>query len=168
MKTTIVPAQITSVEDRIAGALTFKQLILLVTPVFMSTALFILLPPFTQFHTYKLFILLFITVTCMVLAIRIRGRLVLEWIVTISRYNLRPLYYVFNKNDASGRDISPAKRSKSVRNRDEVPKSAPVPRLVFSTGDVINFEHTLSNPDADLYFLRSKKGALRVHIKEIK
>ena len=168
MKTTVVPAQITSVEDRIAGNLSFKQLILLVAPVFVSTALFVFLPPFTKYHLYKVIVSLLIASICLILAVRIRGRLVVEWIGTLSAYNLRPRYYVFNKNSVAGRKIPPPikKQPKPVEAKE--PKAVPLPQLAFNTGEVMSFENTLSNPDADFYFLRSKKGGLRVHIKEVK
>ena len=168
MKTTVVPAQITSVEDRIAGNLSFKQLLLLVAPVFISTALFIFLPPFTQYRLYKVVISLIIASVCLILAIRVRNHLVVEWIGTLSRYNLRPRYYIFNKNNVAGRKITlPDKVSKRVPEKNANEK-IPLAQLVFSTGDVMNFENTLSNPQTDFHFLRSKKGGLRVHIKEVK
>jgi hypothetical protein len=168
MKTTVVPAQITSVEDRIAGNLSFKQLLLLVAPVFLSTALFIFLPPFTQYRLYKVIISLIIASICLVLAIRVRSRLVVDWIGTLSRYNLRPRYYIFNKNSVVSRKITPLNKTTKQIVDKKTPERIPLAQLVFSTGDVMNFENTLSNPQTDFHFLRSKKGGLRVHIKEVK
>lgn len=168
MKTTVVPAQITSVEDRIAGNLSFKQLILLVAPVFVSTALFIFLPPFTKYKLYKVVVSLFIAGICLILAVRVRGRLVVEWIGTLTTYNLRPLYYVYNKNDVASRKIPPPAKRAAEKVTEEVPEPVQIPQLAFNTGEVINFEHILHNPKADFHFVRSKKGGLRVHIKEIK
>jgi hypothetical protein len=168
MKTTVVPAQITSVEDRIAGNLSFKQLLLLVAPVFISTALFIFLPPFTQYRLYKVVISLIIASICLILALRVKGHLVVDWISTLSHYNLRPRYYIFNKNDTTSRKVMmPEKATKQVPEKSYKEK-LPLTQLAFTTGDVINFENTLSNPQTDFHFLRSKKGGLRVHIKEIK
>lgn len=45
MKTTVVPAQITTVEDKIAGSLTFTQIIMLVIPLLTSTAIYVLILP---------------------------------------------------------------------------------------------------------------------------
>ena len=75
MRTTVVPAQITSVEDKIAGNLSFTQLLLLVTPLFLGISLLILLPPFGVFAVYKIIISSAVTIVCISLAIRIRGRL---------------------------------------------------------------------------------------------
>ena len=168
MKTTVVPAQITSVEDRIAGNLSFKQLILMITPVFVSTAMFVLLPPFTKYRLYKVIISALIGLLCLALALRVKGRLVIEWIAMLSRYNLRPKIYVFNKNNTSGRTLPPKNKHIKTEKKTEELKAPVLPRLTFSTGDIMSFENTLGSPIADMHFIRSKKGGLRVHIKEIK
>ncbi|HMT19525.1 MAG TPA: PrgI family protein [Candidatus Saccharibacteria bacterium] len=168
MKTTVVPAQITSVEDRIAGNLSFKQLILMIAPVFVSTAMFILLPPFTKYRLYKVIISGLFGLLCLTLALRIKGRLVIEWIGMLSRYNLRPRFYVFNKNNTSSRTLPPkTKRIKTQKKTEEL-KAPVLPRLALSTGDIMSFENALGSPSVDMHFIRSKKGGLRVHIKEIK
>ena len=46
MKMTVVPAQVTTVEDRIIGSLGFSQILLLVIPIFVSAGVFALVPPF--------------------------------------------------------------------------------------------------------------------------
>jgi hypothetical protein len=53
MKTTIVPAQVTTVEDRITARLTFTQLLLLVTPVFLSGAMFAFLAQYCRAIQYS-------------------------------------------------------------------------------------------------------------------
>lgn len=168
MKTTVVPAQITSVEDRIAGNLSFKQLILMIAPVFVSTAMFILLPPFTKYRLYKVIISGLFGLLCLTLALRIKGRLVIEWIGMLSRYNLRPRFYVFNKNNTSSRTLPPKTKHIKTEKKTEELKAPVLPRLAFSTGDIMSFENALGSPSADMHFIRSKKGGLRVHIKEIK
>ncbi|MCA9333231.1 PrgI family protein [Candidatus Saccharibacteria bacterium] len=168
MKTTVVPAQITSVEDRIAGNLSFKQLILMITPVFVSTALFILLPPFTKYQLYKVIISVTFALLCFTLALRVKGKLVIEWIIMLSHYNLRPRFYVFNKNSGSSRSITPKPKKQIVDKEVKESKSPLLPKLAFTTGEILNFENALGNPNADLHFIRSKKGGLRVHIKKVK
>jgi hypothetical protein len=168
MKTTVVPAQITSVEDKIAGNLTFKQLILMIAPVFVSTALFVLLPPFTKYRLYKVILSATFGLLCLALALRVKGKLVIEWIAMLSRYNLRPRIYVFNKNSSYARTITiKPKQTKTEVSEPKLKKSV-MPQLAFTTGEIINFENALGNPNADMHFIRSKKGGLRVHIKEIK
>ena len=168
MKTTVVPAQITSVEDRIAGNLSFKQLILMITPVFVSTALFVLLPPFTKYRLYKVVISASFALLCFILALRVKSKLIIEWIIMLSHYNLRPRIYVFNKNSDHCRAITAKPKIQKVEKITESTKAPLLPQLAFTTGEIINFENALGNPSADLHFIRSKKGGLRVHIKEVK
>jgi len=168
MKTTVVPAQITSVEDRIAGNLSFKQLILMITPVFVSTALFVLLPPFTKYRLYKVIISASFALLCFILALRVKGKLIIEWIIMLSHYNLRPRLYVFNKNNVYGRSMIQKPKKQKIEKNTESTKAPLLPQLAFTTGEIINFENALGNPSADLHFIRSKKGGLRVHIKEVK
>ena len=41
MKMTVVPAQVTTVEDRIIGNLGFSQILLLIVPVFAAAGIFL-------------------------------------------------------------------------------------------------------------------------------
>src|SRR5947209_20569411 len=97
MKVTVVPAQVTTVEDRIVGSLGLSQILLLATPVFGGTMLYAILPP--NFHSaiYKLIVIALLFATCGLMAIRIRGKILLLWLIVMLRYNLRPRYFVFNK-----------------------------------------------------------------------
>lgn len=57
MRMTVVPAQITTVEDRIIGNLGFSQILLLIVPLFVSAGVFVLLPPFIGGAIYKYIIM---------------------------------------------------------------------------------------------------------------
>ena len=167
MKTTVVPAQITSVEDRISAHLSFKQLILMIIPVFLSAAIFVFLPPFLMYRNYKLAISLVFVALCLTLAIRIKQRLIIEWIQVLKKYNSRPRIYVYNKNSMIHR--SRTKMSKIVTPEvvTEVEASQAVPPE-YKEDDVVNFESIVDNPLANFHFSRSKKGGLSVHLKEIR
>lgn len=105
MKTTTIPAQITTVEDTIAGNLTLSQILLLIAPVFGSTAVYAILPPNMSMVLYKLILMISVSVVFMTLAIRIRGKLVVNWLKIMTEYALRPHTYVFNKNTSFSREI---------------------------------------------------------------
>lgn len=94
MKTTVVPAQVTSMEDTIAGSLSLTQVVLLIIPVFISAFLFAGLPPSMHIKLYKLILLLFIGLPPLVLAIRFKGVIALRWLFLISSYRLRPTIYL--------------------------------------------------------------------------
>ena len=48
MKTQVIPAQITTVEDKIVGSLTFSQLLLLLTPVALVALIYAFMPPLME------------------------------------------------------------------------------------------------------------------------
>lgn len=56
MKTSIVPAQITTVEDKVAGNLSLPQLFLLSAPIFIGSLVYLIFPPFMGAASYKLVI----------------------------------------------------------------------------------------------------------------
>lgn len=166
MKTTIVPAQITTVEDKIAGSLSFNQLILLIAPVFLSGLAYIAIPPFTEFTMLKAFSIGILTIICMTLAIRIKGKLIMEWIVIKSRYNTRPRVYVFNKNDSYLRK-KPVPEEVAVIEESVIEKIIEdIPELHVK--DLLHLESLVSDPRADFHIRTSKKGGLNVNIKQIK
>jgi len=167
MKTTIVPAQITTVEDKVAGSLSFSQLILLIAPIFLSGAIYAFFPPFISFSLIKTAIVIILTATCLTLAIRIKGRLVMEWLVIRSRYNKRPTFYTSNKNDIYLRSPVADTKEKSVNEstayvfEQKTSKRLAIPKLV-------RIENMVTDPKSDFHFKTNKKGGLSVHIKEIK
>lgn len=165
MRTTIVPAQVTSVEDKIAGNLSFAQMLLLIAPVFIGGALFVFLPPFVGFRIYKLAIALVIAFVAIVLAVRIRGKLILEWITILGRYNLRPRYWVYDKNSHASRPVT-IKQTKQINQEVEGQDVEPEPKhFSFSHQELLAFETAVDRPEAEFHFKRNKKGGLSVGIK---
>lgn len=165
MKVTVVPAQVTTVEDRVAGSLSFSQLIILAIPVFGGSLLFAILPPFMGFSIYKIVVIGVFTLLCGVLAIRIKGKIVLLWLAVLSRYNLRPKYYLFNKNSRANREDypEPATATKTTEaTKDHAPVS--LPRLGLQERAFVYA--TLDDPISRLEFTTTKKGGLSVRISE--
>jgi len=104
MKSTVVPAQVTAVEDRILGSLGFSQLMLLIVPIFIGAGFYVILPPFMGGSLYKTILMSIVTLIFCTLAIRIKGKIVALWLIVIVRYNLRPKFYLFNKNTTALRE----------------------------------------------------------------
>jgi hypothetical protein len=100
MRTQVIPAQITTVEDRIAGNFSLTQILILLAPVFLATMVFVVLPPTMVLTWFKGGLIIVFGISITTLAVRIKGTLVLHWIVILLTYTIRPKYYVFNKNDA--------------------------------------------------------------------
>ena len=167
MRSTVVPAQVTTVEDRIMGSLGFSQLALLVIPVFIAAALFVILPPVMHSSAYKYAIMIVIGLLMGILAIRIKGKIILSWLITILRYNLRPKYYLFNKNTDALRDNpqpnmqTEEEKAKSVTKRDTVK----LPRLALH--DATRVLETIQRQNSNLRFEMTKKGGLRVRFTEV-
>lgn len=170
MKTIIIPAQITTVEDKIAGSLNFTQVILLMLPVFWGATVYIMLPAPLHLNWYKYFLIGIVTTVSLVLAIRVKDKLVFEWLKILLRFNLRPKYYVFNKNDAYLRRMDTV-LIKEEKNRDIKP--APIPdtnqteRLGLSLPDFVHFESLINNKKFNLSFKPQKKGGLNVAFEQI-
>lgn len=105
MRTTIIPAQITTVEDKIAGSLNFTQILILMTPVIGGTLIYALFTPIMKIVPYKIVLVLFVTVISLILAMRIKEKIVAEWLGILLSYRLRPKYYLFTKNDTTERIV---------------------------------------------------------------
>jgi hypothetical protein len=166
VKTTIVPAQITTIEDRIAGNLGLSQLLLLSMPVFMGGAIYICLPPTMHNAAYKLSVISILSIACCILSIRIKGKILLIWLIVILRYNFRPRHYVFNKNTLTGRDAFDNRNAPAKKN-EKVPKVVKHKRqTLLNTQEIVNLHNILENPAANLTF-KNTKGDLHVLITEI-
>jgi hypothetical protein len=95
MKTSIVPSQITTLEDKIIGNMGVTQVILLVIPLFLFGFCFVLTPPFFHFAVYKDVLSGSVAILSVCLSIRIRGQLIFNRIRTYGNYALRPRYYFY-------------------------------------------------------------------------
>lgn len=167
MKVTVVPAQVTTVEDRIIGNLGFSQMLLLVVPVFASAALFVILPPFMGSAVYKFVLMGVMAALCCVLAIRIKGKILAAWIILILRYNLRPKYYLFNKNVSTLRENYSTKQEK-MEDAPVLVKDRPRPnRLQLDTPVTAKILATIENPAAKVRFETGKRGTLHVRLTEV-
>lgn len=168
MKVTVVPAQVTTVEDRVAGNLSFSQLILLAIPVFGGSLLYAILPPFMGAGMYKIIFITIFTLICIILAVRIKGKIVLLWLITLLRYRLRPRRYVFNKNTSVSREDYPvvpdiAETASKVAKEE---KRVAIPLLGLS--EKAYLYDMLNDPIGRLRFDITKKGGINVSIPEAK
>ncbi len=105
MRTTVIPAQITTVEDKIAGNLNLTQIVLLLASLFVATFIYAAFPQKLHFSTYKIVLIIIQFFVFTALSLRVRGKIILNWLFILSSYYFRPSYYVFNKNDGYLRDV---------------------------------------------------------------
>lgn len=169
MKTTVVPAQVTTVEDKIMGGLGFSQLMLLVAPLFIGAGLYAVLPPFMSGSGYKYVLIVSLAGFCGLLALRIKGKIVAVWVVLVLSYRTRPRFYLFNKNTASGRDFvsshAPASQSVPTTQMTTV-EATEVIRL--DLGQETRAMDVIADPAREFQFTTTKKGGLSVRLKQIK
>lgn len=167
MRRSVVPAQITSVEDKIAGNISVSQAILFGIPVVSAFGLATLLPPHGQFVGYKYVIISLLAVLFGSLAIRIGGRIVFDWIRVLIRYAHRPRYYIHDKNSSvcrnGGYEARPSMKRKAinstVREKEKV-------RLTAEDSDIIRFEQLSRMSNSFVGFEVGKKGELHVRVQE--
>lgn len=169
MRTTVIPAQITTVEDRIAGNLNLTQMILLIIPILWTMVVYILLFPAMHFVWYKLPLIVLVTISCLILALRIKGKVVLNWLVILLRYNLRPKYYLFNKNETYLRDlnlITFEKKPRKIFRKAPAKQEKKVPGSNINLGDLIRLEGLITNPRYSLSLKLGKKGGFNVALEQ--
>jgi hypothetical protein len=167
MRTRIIPAQITTVEDKIAGNLSLTQLLLLVLPAFISALAYIALPPILSFSIYKLPMIFISIIICCSLAIRIKDKLIINWITIFVSYNVRPKFYVFNKNDAYLRDIDlPLNKKSRPIFRKKVTRSAKKVIPTISPNDLVRLDDLISNPRYRFSIKSSGKGGMHVAFEQ--
>lgn len=171
MRTTVIPAQITTVEDKIAGSLNLTQIVLLMIPVIWAAMLYTIFPPQFQFIWYKLPFFFLISVICLLLALRIKGKVVLDWLMVVLKYNIRPKYYVFNKNDASLRDMylpEFEKKQMKLFQKAEKKKEIKIDAKSFGIEDLMKLKDFINNPNYSLSLKPDSKGGLYVALEQIK
>lgn len=170
MRTTIIPAQITTVEDKIAGNLNFTQILLLMIPVFWTTIVYVCLTPKMQVVWYKLPLAISVLVVCLILSLRIKGKVVLSWLMVLLRFNLRPKFYVFNKNEAYLRTLDlPAIEKVSprlVRNTAKVKREIPAAQI--KDEELVKLENLINRKGVSLSFKLGKGGGLNVAFEQVK
>ena len=129
MRTTIIPAQITTVEDKIAGSLNLTQIMILMVPVLWLALVYVVFYPSMKLAPYKLGLIIIVSTICLILALRIKDKIVAEWLGVVLYYHFRPKFWLYNKNDVTNRtidipdipDIAVVKRQakKTVKTKDQ-------------------------------------------------
>ncbi len=159
MRSVIIPAQITTVEDKIVGNLSMSQIMLLLIPVFWTGIVYVLFPASMEFTLYKILLIVLVFLGSLVAALRIKGILVVQWIAIIATYNLRPRYFVSNKNDLYLRDIEyPEFKSNAIFSRKKITKRV----SSKSKAQRITYEDILKKRNIAVSVTFAKKGAFYV------
>jgi hypothetical protein len=158
MRTTIIPAQITTVEDKIAGSLNMTQVLILMAPILWTAIIYILLAPSMKLTSLKLILIIISTATSSILALRIKDKIVAEWLGVLLKYRLRPKYYLFNKNDLTNRSLDiPELPIEFVTSKKQVKKTVTAKASEIELSDLIKFEHLISSGKVALHYQLNKK-----------
>ncbi|NCS98077.1 MAG: PrgI family protein [Candidatus Pacebacteria bacterium] len=167
MRSRVIPAQITTVEDKIAGDFSLTQIMLLLLPVLIASFIYAILPPSMSFVLYKLILASIFAIASITLAIRVKGRIIASWLVVLIRYNIRPKYYVFNKNSATNREIiQPEVEIITVEEKET--KSADLKSIQnLDIKDILKLRHILDTTDFNLTYRSGKKGGLNVAFEKV-
>lgn len=167
MKIQRIPAQITTVEDKIAGNLNLTQIVLLILPVFVFVVVYAIFAPSMHFAWYKVPLFLITGSVFPILAIRFKEKLIMDWLAILFRYKTRPKYYVFNKNDLYQRTVDPLpvekKHKKEKAHKTEEKKST---SPVVSISDLVRLEGVLTNPGYSFSIKSQKKGAFSIAFEQ--
>lgn len=168
MRISIVPAQITTVEDKIAGNISVQQAVLLGVPILIGFIIALVFPPSGQFVAYKIAIVLGLFVICGSLAIRIKDRIIAKWIKLFVVYSARPLYYIYDKNSTYLRNHEELEATiETVKEVQPVSKPIIVANNI-SPKEFVRLEQFATDVRAGMKFEVGKKGELNVHITEVK
>jgi hypothetical protein len=169
MRVSIVPAQITTVEDKIAGNISVQQAILLGAPILFGFILALVFPPSGQFVTYKIILVAILFAVCGSLAIRVKDRIVAQWLKLFVIYCARPEHYIYDKNSTYLRDAE-AVESTTL---DEVTDIQPFKKPIVAANNIspkefVRLEQFATDTRAGIKFEVGKKGELNVHVTEVK
>lgn len=153
MRTTIIPAQITTVEDKIAGNLSMAQILIMLIPVGLTAVIYILLSPSMKLVSYKLVLIIAITLICLILAIRIKDKIVAEWLGILLTYSNRPRYYLFNKNNLTGRAVDlPTMPKERHLSKIKAIKNVEVPHDEINLSDQIKLDDLINSGKVALHY----------------
>ncbi len=164
MRQTRVPAQMTTVEDKIAGNLSFPQILLLIGALFFATFVYLVFPKPLQLTLYKIPLMVLFVSTFLLLAIRVKGRVVVTWLLLIASFCLRPHYYVFNKNDITCREpvfeeaVKKTKAYHTQKAKVETKTEKP------SIAQLAIMQQLLLDPERNVSFAPDKKGVINVSV----
>lgn len=169
MKTTVIPAQITTIEDKIVGSLNLTQIILMMVPLFWITMVYALFFPAMRLAWYKLPLVLIVTFISLGLALRIKDKVVLNWLLVLVRFNVRPKYYVFNKNDEFLRQIDlPIFEAKAKEVKKAAEKEVRLPAPLFAIKELIQLDNLIKDKNVSFRLKAGKKGGFNVAFEQVK
>ncbi len=159
MRVSVIPAQITNVEDKITSSLSITQIIILILALLISFFIYLVIPPFLKFSLLKLIPSIILSGSISVLAIRRRDQnLVLNYLILYLSFLLRPRIYVLTPSSKYNHnpELNITKMSSKKVRSEIIPSSRQTDHL----SELVK--------DSDKYVFKfNKKGKLYVQISNI-
>ncbi len=168
MRVSVVPAQVTTVEDRIIGCLGFMQILILVSAILCGAGVFVVLPPMMGEAWYKYGIIAAVLVVGSILSIRVRGVVLAHWVGIIVRYNQRPMYYVADKNTTAYRQRDKDRDDQAHMPVHTSPGTVSRHRPVHLDASArAKARAVIDDPAAHIRIATDKKGGVHVRITQV-
>ncbi|HHT9136992.1 MAG TPA: hypothetical protein ACFYEK_07080 [Candidatus Wunengus sp. YC60] len=167
MRTTIIPAQITTVEDKIAGNLNLTQLLILMIPVIWTAIVYTLFFPAMRISFYKLPVILIVLIVCFILSLRVNGVVIFNWLFLLAGYRLRPRIYVPIKTDPYLREIDLPVFEKEPAVTPVKAKETKVAENI-AVSELVRLEKLLHSKKFSLRYKINGKGGLHVAYQPVK
>lgn len=168
MRVSVVPAQVTTVEDRIIGCLGFMQILILVSAILCGAGVFVVLPPMMGEAWYKYGIIAAVLTVGSILSIRVRGVVLAHWVGIIVRYNQRPMYYVADKNTTAYRQRDKDKDDQAHMPVHTSPGTVSRHQPVHLDASArAKARAVIDDPAAHIRIATDKKGGVHVRITQV-
>jgi len=127
-------------------------------PLLWTAIIYILLIPSMKLTSFKLVLIIISTATSGILALRIKDKIVAEWLGVLLKYRLRPKYYLFNKNDLTNRTLDiPELPVEQIVTRKTVKKISKSQNMDLDIFDQVKLEHLINSGKVALHYQLSKK-----------
>ena len=165
-RTTTVPAQITTVEDKIIGSLGMIQLVLLGGALLGSGALFLCVPPANSTSVFKVVLMVVMDAFLCASAFRYKGELLLKWGVLGLHYAIRPSRWIYDKNSMYLRPPSDDNRAKTTEATVEIEEVAYAPIDTLNTPERVRVERLMGSSSANVRYINTKGGLKIVYSTE--
>ena len=168
MRVSVVPAQVTTVEDRIIGCLGFMQILILVSAILCGAGVFVVLPPMMSEAWYKYGIIVAVLTVGSILSIRVRGVILAHWVSIIVRYNQRPMYYVADKNTMAYRQRDKDKDDQAHISAHTSPSTVSRHQPVHLDASArAKARAVIDDPAAHIRIATDTKGGVHVRITQV-
>ena len=102
---------------------------------------------------YKLVLIALVTLICLILVVRIKDKIVAQWLGVVLRYQTRPKYWLYNKNDLTNRTVDvPDLAGVEVRQRKASKKVTSQSKAEVEIPDLVRLQQLLESGKVAVYY----------------